>query len=193
MTLRPLPLLLAALMLPGCLSFGEDPPERLLRLTAEAVAPANAGQTVGDGRAVTVLPPTVPQELNLPRVPVRTAGGVAYLKDARWIDTPNRLFRDMLAETIAARTGRPVLDIRQYAIAPGMRLGGRMTTFGLDADAGEVILTYDATLARGGTTGVETRRFEGRVPSSDNPVAVAAALNRAANQVAIEVADWVGK
>lgn len=193
MTLRPLSVALLALLLPGCLSFGEDPPERLLRLTPEASAPAGVSQPVGEGRAVTVFPPTVPQELNLPRVPVRTAGGVAYLKDARWIDTPNRLFRDLLAETIAARTGRPVIDIRQYALAPGARLGGRMPAFGLDADAGAVVVTYDATLSRGSPAGVETRRFEARVPSSDNPAAVASALNRAANQVAIEVADWVGK
>lgn len=29
--------------------------------------------------------------------------------------------------------------------------------------------------------------------SDEHPAAVAAALNRAANQVAIEVADWIGR
>ena len=55
-------------------------------------------------------------------------------------------------------------------------------------------LTYDAALIRGPETVVEKRRFEARVPVA--PVAAepaAAALNTAANQVAAEVATWVGK
>jgi cholesterol transport system auxiliary component len=41
---------------------------------------------------------------------------------------------------------------------------------------------------------VEKRRFEARVPvSAIDAASAGAALNDAANQVAVEVADWVGK
>jgi cholesterol transport system auxiliary component len=141
------------------------------------------------------LPPTVPQALATQRGAVQASPtDIAYLKDAQWVEEPSRLFRNLLAETIAARTGRPVLDIRQYSLAPGARVGGRMTRFGLDATAREAIVTYDATLARGEGAPVQTRRFEARVPvAAETPAAVAPALSRAANQVASEVADWVGR
>lgn len=194
MILRPLLIITTALALAGCVSFGEDPPSTLMTLTADAGLPVGTAKSVGDGRAVTVLVPTVPQALNVLRVPVQTGPtSVAYLKNAQWVEAPNRLFRNLLAETIAARTGRPVLDIRQYSLSPGLRLAGRLTGFGLDAGASAVVVTYDATLARGGITDVQTRRFEARVPVAAQDAAnVAAALNLAANRVAIEVADWIG-
>lgn len=194
MKLRPLVAIAAALPLAACLSFGEKPPKTLMTLSADQALPPGTARTAGDGQAVTVIPPSVPQELNVLRVPVQTgATGLAYLKDAQWIEPPSRLFRNLLAETIAVKTNRPVLDIRQYSLAPGIRIAGRLTEFGLDADRMEVVVNYDATLARGGATAVQTRRFEARVPvaAADAPN-VAAGLNRAANQVAGEVADWVG-
>jgi len=55
------------------------------------------------------------------------------------------------------------------------------------------VITYDATLTRPNGAGVETRRFEAKVPVPEaKPAPVAAALNQAANQVAQEVADWIG-
>lgn len=194
--MKPNPLLIAALLLPlaGCVSFGEAPPDTLMTLTAEASLPAGSAQTAGDGKAVAILPPTVPQALNVLRVPVQTGPtAIAYLKDAQWVEPPSRLFRNLLAETVAARTGRPVLDLRQFTITPGIRLTGRLQQFGLDATKHEVVVLYDATLTRGASAEVQARRFEARVAVADeHPPAVAAALNRAANQVAIEVADWIG-
>jgi cholesterol transport system auxiliary component len=56
----------------------------------------------------------------------------------------------------------------------------------------EAVLVYDAALARGADR-VETRRFEARVPVAAVDAASAApALNQAANQVADEVAAWIG-
>ncbi len=56
----------------------------------------------------------------------------------------------------------------------------------------EVVIVYDAAIARG-ATGVTTNRFEARVPVAEaTPAAVAPALNQAANQVAGQVAAWVG-
>lgn len=194
-TLISLIVMAAALPLGGCLSFGEKPPETLMTLTAEQALAVGTGQSVSAGQAVTVLPPSVPQALATSRVAVQAGPtSIAYLKDAQWVEEPNRLFRNLLSETIAARTGRPVLDLRQYALAPGVRLAGRLERFGLDAPSRQVVVTYDATLARGEGAAVMTRRFEARVPvAAETPAAVAPSLNRAANQVAAEVADWIGR
>lgn len=191
--------LLAALALPallaGCVSFGGKPPKTLMTLAAaETIAPGTA-RTAEPGRSVVVAEPTVPQALATLRVPVVTgANGIAYLKDAQWVEAPSRLFRTLLAETIAARSGRVALDPRQFALAPGARLGGRMTQFGLDAPRNEVVVGYDATLVRQADAALETRRFEARAPvtAHDAPT-VAAAMNQAANRVAADVADWVGR
>jgi cholesterol transport system auxiliary component len=57
-----------------------------------------------------------------------------------------------------------------------------------------VVVTFDATLSHEGSDQIQSRRFSARQPvSSQQPEAVAIALNQAANQVAGEVADWVGK
>jgi cholesterol transport system auxiliary component len=56
----------------------------------------------------------------------------------------------------------------------------------------EAVAVFDAALARGEDK-VETRRFEARVPvGSATPGAVAPALNQAANQIAADVAKWIG-
>ena len=185
--------LAAAGALSGCLSFGSKPPPFLLRLTPEA-SPAPSARSAPTAQAITVVIPSVGQELRTPRVPVRTVGGthVAYLENAQWVDLPASLFGRLLSETIAARTGRVVLDPRQFTFDPGQRLTGTLQTFGIDADAMQAVVVYDAAVARG-PEAVETRRFEARVPVAAVDAATAAdALNRAANQVAGEVAAWVG-
>lgn len=185
--------LAAALPLAACISFGAAPPDSLLSLTPDATLPAGTARTARDGQSVTVYVPSVPQELATPRVPVHaSATSIAYLKDAQWVDAPNRLFRELLGQTIAVRTTRVVLDPRQSSLAPGIRLGGRLADFGLDSPSRAVVVTFDATLARGEKIPVETRRFQARVPvAAETVAAVAPALNQAANQVAVEVADWV--
>ena len=182
----------AAFALSACLSFGSKPPPVLMRLTPSATLQANTTRTAGPGEAITVVVPTVPQELATLRVPVRTgATQVAYLKDAQWVENPNGLFARLLSETIAATTGKTVLDSRQFTVDPGLRLTGQLQAFGVDGDSGEAVIVYDAALAREANR-VETKRFEARVPVS--PVdanTVPPALNQAANQIADEVAKWI--
>ena len=185
------PLGLAAL-LAGC-SFGPKVPDSLFRLTPSQAVAVQTSRTTTAADAVTVIAPTMPQELRTPRVPVRTgATQVAYVKDAQWVEAPNILFARLLSSTIAGRTGRVVLDPKQFTFDPGQRLTGTLQAFGLDADRMEAVLVYDAAVSRG-KEAVETRRFEARVPVAALDAASApAALNQAANQVAAEVAAWVG-
>ena len=189
---RPFLVLAAALAVSGCLSFGPKVPPVLMRLTSDAQI-ATSSRTAGAGEAITVVPPTAPAELNTPRVPVRTgATQVSYVRDAQWVEVPTILFARLVSETIAAKTGRVVLDPKQFTFDPGQRLTGTLQTFGLDADRMEAVLVYDAAVSRGKDS-VETRRFEARVPVAALDAASApAALNQAANQVAAEVAAWVG-
>ena len=192
MTYRlPLAALAAALVLAGC-SFGPKVPPVLMRLTAADSPAAASGHTAPTSEAITVVPPTVAQELRTPRVPVRTgATQVAYLKNAQWVEAPSALFGRLLSETIAARTGRVVLDAKQFTFDPGQRLTGTLHTFGIQADTMEAVAIYDAALARGPES-VETRRFEARVPvAAVEPAAAAAALNDAANRIAADVAAWL--
>ena len=198
------PVLLAALPLGGCIKFGAEPPPSLLKLEADATMPT--GQTVSSAttRSVTIAVPSVPQELAVTRVPVRSGDtAVAYLKDAQWVEAPNRMFARVLGDTIAVRTGRVVLGLRQSLSDPGARLAGELRQFGIDADSSAAVVVYEATLVRDRPTAAEgarpaqtfeKRRFEARVPLAEiTPAAAGAALNQAANQVAGEVADWVGR
>ena len=184
---------LGALTLAGCISFGEKPPPTLLTLTSAATVAAGTERRAAAGTAVTVVTPNVPQALQTLRVPVQaTTTSIAYIKDAQWVEQPNKLFQHLLAETIAARTGRVVLDARQSTLDPGTRLTGTLSSFGLDAASGQAVVIYDAELARSEGETIATRRFTAQVPASANPQSIATALNSGANQVATEVADWLG-
>jgi cholesterol transport system auxiliary component len=192
-TRRPLLALAAALALSGCFSFGGKPPPVLMRLTPDQARPAGTSRTAAAAEAITVTVPAAAAELRTPRVPVRTGGiGVAYLKNAQWVENPDALFGRLLGDTIAARTGRVVLDPRQFTFDPGIRLTGTLQSFGFDADTSEAVVIYDAILGRG-PDAVESRRFEARVPVAVIDASTApAALNTAANSVAAEVAAWIG-
>jgi len=187
-------ILLAAFPLAGCISFAADPPPSLLTLTStQKVA---AGQTVAAeaGRALVILYPSTPQAVATTRVPVKSdETTIAYLKDAQWVEAPNRLFQRVLAETVEARTGRPVLSPRAVTVDPGARITGQLSNFGVDATTNNAVVTYDAVMVRGPQQ-VETRRFEAQVPVSRIEAGpVGAALNQATNQIAVEVADWIGR
>ena len=187
--------LLLAAPLGGCISFGAAPPPSLLTIETAATVPVGLVQRTGGAGAVTVSVPSTPQALATARVPVQaTPTTIAYVEDARWVDTPDTLFRDLLGETIAARTGRVVLSDQQRTLDPGARLTGRLLAFSVDADRNEAVVTYDAALLRGQGTRVETRRSEARVPvTTIDRANVSAALNQAANQVADDIATWIGR
>ncbi|MFL9840478.1 ABC-type transport auxiliary lipoprotein family protein [Sphingomonas sp. ST-64] len=195
---------LLALPLAGCISFGSKPPPSLLTLESDATVAVGETTSSASARSITIAVPGVPQELAVTRIPVRSGDtSVAYLKDAQWVETPNRMFARMLSDTITARTGRIVLATRASLVDRGARLGGDLRQFGVDANASAAVVVYDATLIRDRTdsaegarpaTALEKRRFEARVPLSQiTPAAAGLALNQAANQVAGEVSDWVGR
>jgi cholesterol transport system auxiliary component len=180
----------AALLTAGC--FGGGAPEELLTLRADQSRPVGAARTAGPGEAITVMEPTVPASLATTRVPVYVAPQtIQYLRKAYWADDPSELFRNVISETIAATTNRVVLDPSQYTHDPGTRLTGQLLMFGLDSERMEAVALYDAQLARG-REAVVTNRFEARVPvATADAATVAPALNRAANDVAGQVARWV--
>ncbi|MDG2533458.1 ABC-type transport auxiliary lipoprotein family protein [Sphingomonas sp. HITSZ_GF] len=195
--MKKLALLLLAGSLSGCISFGGKPP-KVPFMTLQAAEQMKPGevQTPASGSTVTVLFPVVPHELATTRVPVHQGeNAVAYVKDAQWVEAPPRLFARLVGDTISARTGRPVLSYRQSQVDPGATLSGELRRFGVDADTNEAVVQFDALLVQGDDPAkFQKRRFEARAPLAEvKPDLVAAALNSAANQVAVEVADWVGK
>ena len=182
-----------ALPLAGCVSLGPKPPRSLITLNAAAPLAPGPARTATDKSAVAVAPLTALPSLMTQRVMVSDGNDVSYLKDAQWAAPPVQLFRALVAETITVRTGRVVPDPRLLASQPNTRLAGQLTRFGLDGPGQAVIVTFDATLVHAGSDHIQARRFSARVPvSGETTEPVAAALNQAANQVAADVADWVG-
>ena len=187
-----LALALGGCSLGGLLGGGKAPPW-LLTLTPEAPAPANFVRTSAAGNTVTINVPVIAKELRTTRVPVQISPtAVQYVQDLNWVDTPDRLFQALLSETIRRTTGRVVLDGKQTALDPGMLVTGQLNRFGYDEAAQAVIVQYDATRSVGGGAQVETRRFKAQVPSASDAGSIGNALNRAANQVALEAAAWIG-
>ena len=190
------PLLLVAMLpLAGCISFGAKPPPTLLTLTSQSAVAVGQNQDSATAKSITIQVPVVPQSLATARVPVQaTPTSIAYVTDAQWAEPPARLFARLVSDTVAARTGRVVLSTVQSVGDPSAQLGGELRSFGLDATTREAVVTFDASLTRVGKTTVEKHRFEARVPVSaiDAPSA-AAGINQAANQVATQVADWIGR
>jgi len=187
----------AALSLSACmgglLGGGGKTPPWLLTLTPQAPPPASIARTAGPGEAVTIELPVVPKEIRTNRVPVHSGPiAIAYVENLTWVDTPDKLFQDLLTETVTRTTNRVVLDPRQSSLDPGVTVTGNLSRFGYDAQEGSVIVRYDAAMTRAGGAAVATRRFEARVPADGTASTVGTALNAAANQVAIEVAAWVG-
>ena len=173
---------------------GKKVPPTLLTLTSSAPAPASISRVAAPGEAITIDVPVVPKELGSTRVPALVGPtAVAYIKDLLWVDAPDKLFQDLLQETTTRTTSRVVLDPRQSSLDPGLKLTGTLTRFGYDTAEGVVIVRYDGALATAGGTRVETRRFEAKVPADGTAATVGPALNTAANQVATEVAAWIGR
>ena len=182
-----------ALSLTACMG-GKKVPPTLLTLTSEAPAPASISRIAAPGEAITIDVPVVPKELASTRVPALVGPtAVAFIKDLLWVDAPGKLFQDLLQETTLRTTSRVVLDPNQASLDPGLKLTGTLTRFGYDTAEGKVIVRYDGALASPGGTRVETRRFEAKVPADGTARTVGPALNQAANQVAGEVAQWIGR
>ena len=191
----PLIAAVAAATLSGCIGLGGKTPPFLLTLDPEAEPPAGAARTAAEAATLTILIPTAPQKLRTTRIPVQQDdASVTYVKDAQWVEAPSRLFQRLVSETVAARTSRVVLDEGQYLTAPGEQLAGQLMEFGVDARTNEVVVAYQAMLVSAGGKTVTQRRFEVREPIGGEVEAkpVGEALTRAANRVAVDVADWLG-
>ena len=188
-------ILIAMLPLAGCISFGAKPPPTLLTLTSASSVPVGQNQDSATAKSITIQVPVVPQSLATARVPVQaTPTSIAYVTDAQWAEPPARLFARLMSDTVAARTGLVVLSTVQSIGDPSAQLGGELRSFGLDATTREAVVTFDASLTRTGKQTVEKRRFEARVPvSAIDATSAAAGINQAANQVATQVADWIGR
>ena len=180
------------LALPGCLSLGGKPPPTLLTLTPAMAVPAGT-VTSGDPRtAIMVMEPETDQRLAVVRVPVQIDDtNVAYIKGAAWVERPARLFRALLAETLRGKTNVLVLEDSQAAANVGVRVSGRLIDMGYDARSSSVVVRFEAI--RSGSSGaVVTKRFESIVPGIvAKPEFIGPALNRAANDVAGQVASWI--
>jgi cholesterol transport system auxiliary component len=184
---------LSACSLSGLMGGGGKAPANLLTLTPDTQMPDQIVRSANAGEAVTFNTPLIAKELRSVRVPVQVSPTqVAYVTDLQWVDTPDRLFQGLLAETVRRTTGRVVLDSRQVALDPGVVIDGELQRFGYDQASGSVIVRYDAAKAADGGKRIDTRRFEARVPASGDAASVGPALNQAANQVALEAANWIG-
>lgn len=183
---------LAACSLGGLLGGSAKGPATLYTLTSSA-PPAAPTRSAAVGETVTIRTPAIPKELRTNRVPVDVGPGqVQYVTDLQWVDTPDRLFQELIEETVRRTTSRVVLDPSQSALDPGLVVTGQLNRFGYDAQQGTVVVQYDGSLATQNGTHVETRRFEATAPADGTAATVAPALNEAANQVAQQVAAWIG-
>ncbi len=191
-------LALAGLMLmtaAGCVRLGSKPPERLIAIETEARIAPGISQTGPAESALFVEMPSVPKAIATQRVAVQTdATSFAYVPKALWVDTPAHQFQALLSETIAAKTGRLVLDPSQYPAQPGRVLNGELIAFGVDARANRAVVTFDARLLAADGQTVRRQRFSASEPVAQiDGESVAPAISRAANQVASQVADWIAQ
>lgn len=191
--LRPSLLLVAAsaALLSGCVRFGAKPPPTLLSVQASSTIQPGATAREGAG-TMTVLDLGQARAIATVRVAVKTsAGSYAYVKKGIWVDQPRNLFREMLAETIAARNNVLVLDPGQSTGAPGIRLSGDLMEFGIDEAKQQAVVVFDAVLAdKDGN--LAKRRFTGMAPVSRIEAGnVVGPIGAAANDVAAQIADWV--
>ncbi|GAA0284607.1 hypothetical protein GCM10009127_27690 [Alteraurantiacibacter aestuarii] len=186
---------LGALLLAGCVSIGgsTEPPEQLLTLTASSTAAAGSTASGDISTALAVSEPAVPQRLNVVRVPVQVdSSSLAYLQDAVWVEKPARLFQRVLSETIRARGGRLVVGGGDLEFAAPTQLSGQLLAMDYIPARSAVIVQYEAVLRLPDGT-VRTQRFESEITGvAPTALSVAPALNSAANDVAAQVADWVG-
>lgn len=182
------------LSLSACVSLGgAKPPPLLFTLTSASIAPAGAAASGKLSEAIVVLEPETDRRLSVLRVPVQVDdANVAYLQKAAWVERPSRLFQNLLAEALRAKGGRLVLQGDGTDAKGAQQLTGRLVDLGYDARSQSVVVRYDAMRNLAGV--VSTRRFEAVERGiSAKPESIGPALNRAANAVAAQVAEWTAK
>jgi cholesterol transport system auxiliary component len=92
---------------------------------------------------------------------------------------------------LRAQTGQLVVEGGDFEVTGKTLIGGRLLQMGYDVPTSSVIVRFDAIRTeRSGP--LVTRRFEAIVPGVKAEAAsVGPALNKAANDVANQVATWV--
>ncbi|MEO6199335.1 MAG: ABC-type transport auxiliary lipoprotein family protein [Sphingomicrobium sp.] len=185
------PLLIAA-TLGGCFGGGKAP-ATLYTLTPSAADPGTISRIASAGQAVTIAVPIIDKSLRTTRVAVDLgATQLQYVKDVQLVDMPDRLFQQLVSETVRRTTSRVVLDPNQSTLDPGVLVTGQLQKFNYDSATGQVVVQYDAALSSDGGRQIESRRFTAMAPSDGTSATVGSALNSAANQVATDVARWIG-
>ena len=187
-------LLPLVLLLAGCgplVKIGESGPAPLrFTLAAEAV-----DQTPVNLPMLRVEDLETPAELGVNRLAVRVGTQeVRYLGGAIWTDKPARLLRALIAERLRGASSNAIVGPGQMDLAPSWKLSGRLIAFQAQAGSGpadRVEIATEMMLLRGPSL-IASRRFSASAPAiSDRPADLAAASNKAANQVAGEIAAWV--
>jgi len=188
----------AALLLTGCVNLGGGkPPESLLTLNALTAPPAGSGAVAGretTGRAILVQLPDTPAKLDVLRLPVTVSDTeLAYLEEAFWVEKPARLFRRLVGETLRGRGQALVIDNDDTPVLADVVLRGTLLDMDYDPRTSSVVVRFDAVRTEAGGKAT-SRRFEAREGGvAPNSAAVGPAMNRAANAVAKEVADWLAE
>jgi cholesterol transport system auxiliary component len=183
---------LASLALSGCISFGPKVPQQLLSLAPDTAAQVGPVTTGSMADAIVVLNPEADRSLDMLRVPVRVnASTIAYLQDIAWVEKPTYQFRALLAETLRTRTSRLVVEDGDFDVVGRTVVNGRLLAMGYDAPTQSVVVRVDMQRQdKGGA--IVSRRFEAVIPGIEAQAApVAAALGRASNDVAGQVATWI--
>lgn len=179
------------LALAGCVSFGPKAPAVLVTLQPAQALAAGPAREVTPANTVAVATPALAPALTTTRIPVYMgANQLAYVKDVAWNSAPSELFGRLLGGTIAARTGRAVVELAPPG-GEATQLAGTLDRFGIDPARLQATVVFDAVVTRPGGR-QEQRRFAAEVPVSAVEAHEAGrALNEAANVVAAQVADWV--
>lgn len=188
---RKLILIGLAASLGACFGGGKAP-ATLFTLSPSAPDPQQMSRSAAAGNAVTIAVPVIDKALRTPRVAVDLGTQIQYIKGVQLVDMPDKLFQQLVSETVRRTTNRVVLDPRQTAFDPGLVVAGQLQKFGYDSATGQAVVQYDATLSTQGGAHVEARRFTGTAAADGTSRTMPQALNQAANQVALDVAKWIG-
>ena len=192
---RALSLALSGCAVSGLLGGGGKPPVTLVTLTPEAREPAQIARSAGAGQAVTVATPSCPKSSARCVCRSRLRRATSNMStNLQLVDTPDQAVRGPGRRDGAphhqpsrarCRT-KPTLD-------PGLTVERRAPALRLRCvDRAGRWSTYDGSLSTAGGNRVETRRFTATAAADGTSGTVGPALNRAANQVAHEVAKWIG-
>ncbi len=195
MSMQPRILLLGLLVGLGACSVlppAESPDVYRLPAVATVAASNAAIPTI----SLRVDTPQAGPTLDTTRIAVAPASDIitAY-QGARWSDRAPRLLRDRLIDGLRASGRYVAVGSDEASLPADIELAGDLRAFQAEYEDGRpvVAIIYDAQLVQLGSRSVlASQRFEIRRPVSGTAVPqVVTAFGEAADQLTIEVADWV--